>query len=127
MFSDREKHGDDTGLKGSSRGNIFSKTYKWMVRESEKEQKKGLGRLFIDPKTGKPDKALASCVIIGLLAGGAVCEWYCVANGWPKIGRIAHLFGVTWGFAIGGYAGAAIGYIGYKVFKRGRAEENNGS
>ena len=126
MIKEKEP-GDDTRSKGSSSGNIFSKTYKWMVREGEKEQRKGLGRLFIDPKTDKPDKALALCVLIGLLAGGAVCEWYCVANGWPKIRRVMGLFDVTWGFAIGGFAGAAIGYIGCKIFKRGSGEKNNGS
>jgi len=85
-------------------------------KQIEALRENAFGHLFIDSATGKPNKALAGFVFVGLLAGTIICEWYAIANGWPKIRRILFFY-VTWGFPIGAFVGMALGYVSYRVFK----------
>ncbi|MDR2727583.1 MAG: hypothetical protein LBB56_00500 [Chitinispirillales bacterium] len=89
--------------------------------DAEKKQVEALkstafGNLFIDPATNKPNKALAGLVFVGFVVGVIICEWYAIANGWPKIRRIL-VFDVTWGFPIGAFVGMALGFVSYRISK----------
>ena len=88
-----------------------------MDKHDDMQKGTAFGHWLIDPKTGKPNKVLAGFILVGLVIGAVVCEWYAVANGWHTVRRLFRVFDVTWGFAIGAFAGIALGVLGYKIFK----------
>jgi len=76
-----------------------------------------IGNLLIDEKTGKPDRGMAGCISVFMIAGFALGQWYGVANDWRIVKRVL-MFYVNFGFLLGGLGGAVLGFACCELFRK---------